>query len=110
MSEVTPPSTAEMSPTARFAMAAICAATGAGIIALATGIIPLDESAFQAPRWVIGACGGVFLIAGLMIRLPAGMPRLQQFLGAVFISVFATIPAWVAFGGGLREFSGRFRW
>jgi Mn2+/Fe2+ NRAMP family transporter len=33
---------------------------------------------------------------------------MQQFIGALFISVFAAIPAWIAFGPGEREFSSSF--
>ena len=87
-------------------MAAICFATGAGIAALAAGIIPAAESDFHAPRWVIGACGLVFMLAAVMILTPASMVRTQYFLGAVLLSLFAAIPGWIAFGPSPREFSG----
>ncbi len=98
--------TDQLSPRGRIAVAAVCLATGAGIAALAAGIIPSDESNFHAPHWVVGACGFVFMLAGVMILVPASAPRLQSFLGAVFLSVFAAVPAWVAFGPGPRAFSG----
>ena len=98
--------TDQLSPAGRAAVAAICLATGAGIVALAAGIIPVDEAMFHAPHWVVGACSFVFMLAALMIMVQARMPRLQNFLGAALLSVFAAVPGWIAFGPGPRVFGG----
>jgi hypothetical protein len=98
--------TDELTPRGRAAVAAICFATGAGIAALAAGIIPADAAKFHAPHWVVGACGSVFMLAACLILIPATLPRLQNFLGAVLLSLFAAIPGWIAFGPGPRVFGG----
>src|SRR5512135_665971 len=85
-----------LSRAGRVAMAGVCFLAGAGIAALAAGIIPADEAKFHAPHWVVGACGFVFMLAGVMIMVPARASRLQNFLGAVFLSVFAAVPGWIA--------------
>lgn len=98
--------TDQLSPRGRLGVAAVCIATGAAIAALAAGIIPADESKFHAPHWVVGACGLVFMLAGSMILMPAGMRRAQGLIGAVLLSLFAAIPGWIAFGAGERVFGG----
>ena len=90
----------------RYGMAVICLLAGAAIVALAAGVSPSDEAKFRAPHWVVGCAGGVFMLAGIMIALPPTMLRVQQFLGAVLLSLFASIFGWIAFGPGPRAFSG----
>jgi hypothetical protein len=106
MPENDPQTTDQLSPRGRAAVAAICLTMGAGIVALAAGVIPADEAKFHAPHWVVGACGFVFLLAGIMIMIPPTMLRMQYFLGAVLLSLFAAIPGWIAFGPGPRVFGG----
>lgn len=83
MPEQEPLTPEQMSPAARNAVAAVCALVGGGIVALAAGIIPADESAFHAPHWVVGACGFVFMIAGFLVVVPKTMPRPAAFSGLV---------------------------
>jgi uncharacterized membrane protein YcjF (UPF0283 family) len=96
----------EQSDYGRYGMAAICVLAGAAIVALAIGVIPSDEAKFRAPQWVVGCAGGVFMLAGIMIMLPPTIVRVQNFLGAVLMSMFASIFCWVGFGPGPRTFSG----
>lgn len=106
MAEEEPLTPEQMPPAGRNAVAAICALIGGGIVAVAAGIIPIDESAVHAPRWVVGACGFVFMIAGFLVVVPATMPRMKNFLAGVMLSLFAAIPGWIAFGSGPRVFGG----
>lgn len=88
---------------------------GAFIVMIAANIIPVDESSFNAPRWVIGAAGLVFMLAGTMVALQSAFrPNPEQsllylwltlFLGTFFMIVFSSLFIWVGFGPGEREFS-----
>ncbi len=88
---------------------------GSIIVLLAADIIHADPSSFNAPRWVVGATGGVFMIAGIMAALqggfgPAGMQTqlfkwLQFFFGMALMILFSSVFLWVGFGPGEREFS-----
>lgn len=44
-------------------------AAGAFIVLISADIIHAAESSFNAPRWVVGACGGLFGAAGLWLML-----------------------------------------
>jgi hypothetical protein len=80
---------------------------GFAVIALAAGWIPSTPEKFNAPRWVIGAAGLMFTVAGLLMLIPAGgKSTLAAFLGATMASLFALVGGWVAFGPGVRNFSG----
>ncbi len=80
---------------------------GAALIALAAGWIPAAPEKFNAPRWVIGAAGAMFIVAGVLMLIPAERrPALSAFLGATMASLFALVGGWVAFGPGPRRFGG----
>ncbi|MFH1869198.1 MAG: hypothetical protein ABIG36_00990 [Pseudomonadota bacterium] len=80
---------------------------GAGILALGSGIAPHLLEGSNAPVWVLLASGALFALPGLMLlsqgRLPAWVRTL---LGNCLLTLFAVIPAWVAWGGDSRAFSG----
>ena len=88
---------------------------GAFIVMIATDVIPSDPSDFNAPRWVVGAAGGVFMLAGTMVALQGAFgPQPEQSLlylwlifiiGTVFMLLFSSMFLWVGFGPGEREFS-----
>ncbi|MBT3322543.1 MAG: hypothetical protein HN392_09700 [Anaerolineae bacterium] len=88
---------------------------GSLIVLVAADIIHADPSSFNAPRWVIGAAGGSFMLAGTMVALqsafgPEGMETklylwLQFLMGLAFMLFFSSIFLWVGFGEGEREFS-----
>jgi hypothetical protein len=77
------------------------------VAAAALGVIPTDPSA--APRWVVGAFGGLFVASSLLmlsLRDPAALQSPHvSLLAAIFFSMFAAIFGWVGFGGGPRHFS-----
>ena len=87
---------------------------GGFIVLLSLDIIPSDESAFHAPRWVAAAAGGVFMVAGMAVIWQNSFTHLQDVIwykvvshllvGGIFLS-FTIIFNWVAFGPGEREFS-----
>ena len=88
---------------------------GAFIVLLAADVIHADPSSFNAPRWVVGGAGAVFMFAGAMVALQGafGPDReqsrlylwLQFFWGIAFMLIFSSIFIWVGFGSGEREFT-----
>jgi len=88
---------------------------GSFVVLIAADIIHADPSSFNAPRWVVGAAGGVFMIAGIMVALqgsfgPEGMQTklylwLQFLFGMALMVLFSSVFLWVGFGPGEREFS-----
>lgn len=90
------------------------AIVGIWIVLLAADVIPIEDQAFSAPRWIAGLAGGAFMIGGLLavlIALPASgrarlVKSLQTTAGLALLVTFAVIGNWVAFGAGERSFSG----
>ena len=84
----------------------IALAIGAGIVAVAAGTWPDALRGLHAPAWVLLAAGGVFALAGASLlsqdRTP---PWVQAVIGNLILTLFAVIPAWVAWGGSRRGFS-----
>lgn len=88
---------------------------GAFVVLLAAGIIPSDESSFNAPRWVIGAVGLVFMLAGTMVALQGAFAPdpessllylwLMLIIGTALMLLFSSVFLWVGLGPGEREFS-----
>ena len=88
---------------------------GSFVVLIAADIIHADPSSFNAPRWVVGAAGGVFMIAGIMVALqgsfgPGGIQTrlylwLQFLFGMGLMVLFSSVFLWVGFGPGEREFS-----
>lgn len=97
-------------------MALIFLLAGWAIVLVAMGVIPAPEESFEAPRWVVGVAGGVFLAGGFMLLLGAGegvIPEpLRQaglyLVALTMVGAFALVFNWVAFGQGERVFSGSF--
>ncbi len=90
----------------RDAFGLIALAIGAGIMALGSGLWPHALSGLNAPVWVLLAAGGVFALAGASLlsqgRTP---PWVQALIGNCILTLFAVIPAWIAWGGSRRGFS-----
>ena len=88
---------------------------GSFIVMISADIIHVDPSTFNAPRWVVGASGGVFMLVGMMVAIqgsfgPDGMQTklylwLQFFFGMALMILFTAIPLWIGFGSGEREFT-----
>lgn len=81
------------------------------VIVLAMGWLPVPDASVHAPRWVIFACGLMFLLAGMAVLLPAtgaawaASETLKRLLAALIITCFAAVFCWVGFGPGERSFS-----
>lgn len=84
----------------------IALAVGAGIVAVGAGTWPDALRGLNAPVWVLLAAGGVFALAGASLlshgRTP---PWVQAVIGNCILTLFAVIPAWIAWGGSRRGFS-----
>ncbi len=78
---------------------------GLPFIGISFGIVPIDESTVHAPMWVIGLCGLVFSLAGIMILLGEKSP-INNFLGGLLVLSFALIGGWIALFGDSAQFSG----
>ena len=103
-------------------LGAIAAAIGFFIVLVGLGVLPPPGKA-NAPMWVVMLAGLCFLLAGLVVlipaavtgevsnngELPAGTPywlRVFQYLLVLAIfAAFAMIGSFVAFGPGTRSFS-----
>jgi hypothetical protein len=81
-----------------------------GLIACLTGLAVIglaiwgDEAGFHAPRWVVGAAGGTFLLAGMAI-LGQDHPLFSAILRALLLTCFGSVFTWVSFGPGERQFT-----
>lgn len=73
----------------------MCIVLGSGVLLIAFGVIPVDPSTVYAPYSILGLCGLVFAIAGIMILM--GENSKYNSLGAAAILVcFAICGGWVA--------------
>lgn len=90
----------------RDAFGLIALLVGAGLMGLASGIWPDALHGLHAPVWVLLAAGGVFALAGASLashgRTP---PWVQTAIANCILTLFAAIPAWIAWGGSRRGFS-----
>ena len=94
---------------------------GLAIVAAALGILPAPEQSFHAPHWVVGLAGMAFVFTGTIFLTPlliAGFAPaaqhtaaqkkvinlVQQILGTLLLTCFATVPLWIGFGPGERTF------
>ncbi len=98
----------KLSRTGALLMSVAFLGSGAAITALAAGWIPSDPRNFEAPRWVVGCAGIMFLAAGLVplgtsFHLPAWF---NQGVALVVGSALAMVFNWIAFFPGERHFSG----
>ncbi len=83
-------------------------ACGAAVLAVATGVLPARPGTLEAPRWVVGCVGAVFM-AGAFVPLNAtfGLPGWANQLVALTVGIgLALVFNWVAFFPGERHFTG----
>ena len=73
-------------------------AIGVLIMLIAGGVIPLDPEAIKAPRWMLGAAGGVFAVAGARSMTANSEGGLRQLLGVLMMSLLVAMCVWAAFG------------
>ena len=101
----------------------LSAVVGAAVVLVAFGIFPAPEGTAEAPPWVIGLTGSVFLVLGLYSvaltvvawRDPMMAERIVRgeaftmagwLVGLFAVSVFFAVSTWIAWGPGSRTFSG----
>ena len=89
----------------RYIMAFVTIAFGVVPILIAIGVIEPDAGSVHAPMWVLAMCGGVFILAGIMVLLGQNS-RASYFLAALLCLCFAAIGGWVALFGAAENFSG----
>jgi hypothetical protein len=106
----------EQNPRRRLAVVGIaCALGGILILLVAAGVIG-DARDIRAPRWVVGAAGLAFVLAGIAVATgpAAGRPTAasapatwrRRVLGGAIVGLMAVAPNWIAFGPGERRFGG----
>ncbi len=90
---------------------------GLFVIAISLNLIPVEDQSFNAPRWVGGVAGLIFVLGGVLVIIhqreqqrtltgPRIASEVAQFLVAgLLITLFALIGNWIAFGPGDRQFS-----
>ena len=111
------------SKTSKVVWGVLTIAIGLIVILVSADVILVDESSFNAPRWVVGVASLIFVLLGVMVVLvpprrvgasqgekTTAKPALRMvthfWLPAVVITLFAVVANWVAFGPGERQFSG----
>lgn len=79
-------------------VAGVTALFGALILAMALGWIPREESAFIAPRPLVGAIGVVFLLAAALVVLEGAAPDwFRVGVGVLVVGLIAAVCNWSAF-------------
>jgi hypothetical protein len=78
---------------------------GALPIGVASGLFAGADTGLNAPRWVLGLTGFVFVIGGCMILGQPGGRR-NAYLAAAMLGCFAAIAAWIALFGNAEHFTG----
>lgn len=92
-----------------------CVLGGILILLRAAGVIG-DPHDIHAPRWVVGAAGLAFVLAGIAVAtgpadgrpIAASAPATWRsgLLGGAIVGLMAVAPNWIAFGLGERRFGG----
>jgi hypothetical protein len=81
-------------------------AIGGFIMAGGAGLFPSTLKGANAPLWVILAAGATFALAGASFFAQRWLPKaLAEMLPCLILTLFAAMPAWVAWGEGPRQFS-----
>ena len=86
-------------------------ALGLFVVLISADVIPVPDSTFEAPRWIVGCAGLSFLLAGVAVALarPGAAPgsiAANSYFGGAAGLVLVLILNWIAFGPGTRHFSG----
>jgi hypothetical protein len=81
---------------------------GLAIIGVALGWIPIAAEDIHAPRWVGGAAGVTFIAAGFAPLVGRWGPAsiMSRIVSAGVVLPLTLVANWVAFGPGVRQFSG----
>jgi len=74
-------------------------------IMIAFDIVHAPPDSIHAPRWVLAAAGGVFLLGGCMVFLQAH-ERLLDLLASALLSIFCALGVWASLFAPAESFSG----
>ena len=92
-------------PTRPLWLGLACVAAGLAVVGVAADVIAVDPSTVHAPRWVLGACGAVFVLGGVAALAPPGSSVGSAAAGTVVLA-FGLVGGWVALFGSADGFSG----
>ena len=95
----------KLSPTKTKLFSWLFILTGLFFVLIGIGIIPIDDSELNAPEWVVGLCGFVFSLAGVMILVGEKSP-INHLLAGLLVLSFGCIGGWIALYGEAAHFSG----
>jgi hypothetical protein len=91
----------------RFA-AVMCFLSGAYPLGIGLGIIPVEPGSLHAPKLIVVMAGVLFWLAAVSLLFGTTRARVNNFMGAIMLALFALIGGWVAvfgtrsvFGGGI---------
>lgn len=122
------PETKTATPREMLWIGALFAAIGLYFILVGTGVLPIPGGPrnLHGPLWLVLCAGLAFFLGGAAAmmqgfgranasgELPADAPRwmrvVQYFFGVAIFVCFAAMGSWMAFGPGMRHFSGTFAW
>jgi hypothetical protein len=100
------------SNTSSFTTGIMVTLMGGLIFAVGFGVIPVDPSAINVPRWVIAVFGGLFLLAGLWAMLQqavksdsAGATWMNLVFALLVMLTLSVVCLWIAFGAGDKMFT-----
>ena len=83
----------------------LCIAVGLFPLAHAFELLPIAEQPGDAPRWVIGVCGVVFVLSGCMMMTQLNS-RLNNILAAIFLALMGSVGVWVSLFSPAEGMSG----
>ncbi len=85
---------------------------GGFIFAIGFGVIPIDPSEINVPRWLIAVFGGMFILGGLWALLQqavkpgsAGAGWMNFAFALLVLLALAVVCLWIAFGAGDQLFT-----
>lgn len=80
-------------------------AIGLTVIALSLNLLPVVDSVFGAPKWIVGIAGSIFAIAGLIMLL-GEKSKINNLLAGCLLAGLGLIGGWVGLFGSDEGFSG----
>ena len=78
---------------------------GLPFILISVNLLSIDESTLHAPKWVLGLCGFIFSLSGVIMLL-GEKSHFNNLLAGLLILSFALVGGWVALFGSAEQFSG----
>lgn len=82
-----------------------CIILGLYPIAIATGLLTVDDASVHAPMWVVFLSGIAFVLTGAMM-LVGHDSRINDLFAAMFLLIMGAVGTWIALLGPAEAFSG----